>query len=128
MEGERQRVDRFLWHARLARTRTLAAKLAASGHVRVNGRRIDAPGRGLKLGDVLTLASGGRVRVLKVLSFAPRRGGSDTACRLYEDLSPPAPKPEFPPAPTRPAGHGRPSKRDRRLFERLQSRGSDFED
>ena len=128
MEGERQRVDRFLWHARVVRTRTLAAKLAASGHVRVNGQRIHAPGRGVKLGDVLTLAAGGRVRVLKVLSFAPRRGGSEAASGLYENLSPPAPKAEFAAALARPAGQGRPTKRERRQIERLQGRGSGFED
>ncbi len=125
MEGERQRVDRFLWHARLVRTRSLAAKLAASGHVRVNGKRIDAPGRGLKIGDVLTVAISRDVRVLKVLAFAERRGGSEVASRLYENLSSPSPKPvrAVSPAP-RLAGSGRPTKRERRALDRLQ-RGFD---
>jgi ribosome-associated heat shock protein Hsp15 len=125
VDGERQRVDRFLWHARIVRTRTLAARLAASGHVRVNGKRIDAPGRGLKIGDVLTVAVSREVRVLKVLAFAERRGGSEVAGRLYEDLSPPSPKPERVESPApRPAGSGRPTKRERRVFDRLQ-RGFD---
>ena len=125
MDGERQRVDRFLWHARLVRTRTLAAKLAATGHVRVNGKRIDAPGRGLKIGDVLTVAISRDVRILKVVAFAERRGGSEVASRLYEDLSPPATKPVrvVSPAP-RLAGSGRPTKRERRALDRLQ-RGFD---
>ena len=125
MDGERQGIDRFLWHARIVRTRTLAAKLAASGHVRVNGKRIDAPGRGLKIGDVLTVAVSRDVRVLKVIAFAERRGGSEVAGRLYEDLSPPAPKPvrAVSPAP-RLAGSGRPTKRKRRAIDRLQ-RGFD---
>jgi ribosome-associated heat shock protein Hsp15 len=125
VDGERQRVDRFLWHARLVRTRTLAAKLAAAGHVRVNGKRIDAPGRGLKIGDVLTVAISRDVRVLKVIAFAERRGGSEVAGRLYEDLSPPSPKPvrAVSPAP-RLAGSGRPTKRERRALDRLQ-RGFD---
>lgn len=125
MDGERQRVDRFLWHARLVRTRTLAARLAASGHVRVNGKRIDAPGRGLKIGDVLTVAISRDVRVLKVIAFAERRGGSAVAGCLYEDLSPPSPKPvrAVSPAP-RLAGSGRPTKRERRALDRLQ-RGFD---
>jgi len=123
VEADRQRVDRFLWHARLIRTRSLAAKLAASGHVRVNGQRIDAPGRALRIGDVLTVTMPGGVRVLKVLAFAPRRGGSADARRLYDDLSPtPAPKTDVPPAPLRPAGSGRPTKRERRAIERLQRR------
>ena len=123
MDGERQRIDRFLWHARLVRTRTLAAKLAAAGHVRVNGKRIDAPGRGLKIGDVLTVAISRDVRVLKVIAFAERRGGSAVAGRLYEDLSPPSPTPKpvraDSPAP-RLAGSGRPTKRERRALDRLQ--------
>ena len=125
MDGERQRIDRFLWHTRLVRTRTLAAKLAATGHVRVNGKRIDAPGRGLKIGDVLTVAISRDVRVLKVIAFAERRGGSEVASRLYEDLSPPTPKPvrAISPAP-RLAGSGRPTKRERRALDRLQ-RGFD---
>jgi ribosome-associated heat shock protein Hsp15 len=127
VEAERQRVDRFLWHARLVRTRTLAAKLVAGGHVRLNGQRIRAPGRGLKVGDVITATLGDRVRVLKVGAFAPRRGGSEAAGRLYEDLSPPARKPEVPPFAVRQAGHGRPTKRERRLLARLQGRGFDFE-
>jgi len=121
VEADRQRVDRFLWHARVVRTRTLAAKLAASGHVRVNGRRIDAPGRALKIGDVLTVTMRGGVRLLKVLAFTPRRGGSNDARGLYEDLSPAAPKPAIEPVPTqRSAGSGRPTKRERRAIERLQ--------
>lgn len=125
MDDERQRVDRFLWHARLVRTRTLAARLAAAGHVRVNGKRIDAPGRGLKIGDVLTVAISRDVRVLKVIAFAERRGGSEVAGRLFEDLSPPTPKPvgvesQAP----RLAGSGRPTKRERRMLDRLQ-RGFD---
>ena len=121
MDGERQRVDRFLWHARLVRTRTLAAKLTAAGQIRVNGKRIDAPGRGLKLGDVLTVAISRDVRVLKVIAFTERRGGSEVAGRLYEDLSPPTPKPvrAISPAP-RLAGSGRPTKRERRALDRLQ--------
>ena len=125
MDGERQRIDRFLWHARVVRTRALAAKLAASGHVRVNGKRIDAPGRGLKIGDVLTVAISRDVRVLKVVAFAERRGGNEAAGRLYEDLSPSSPKPvrSESPAPWQ-AGSGRPTKRERRALERLQ-RGFD---
>ena len=123
MEADRQRVDRFLWHARLIRTRSLAAKLAASGHVRVNGQRIDAPGRALKIGDVLTVTMPAGVRVLKIVAFAPRRGGSGDARGLYQDLSPVAAKPASEPvAARRPAGSGRPTKRERRAFERLQRR------
>jgi ribosome-associated heat shock protein Hsp15 len=116
VDGERQRVDRFLWHARLARTRTLAAKLAASGHMRVNGQRIEAPGRGLKVGDVLTVSFGNGVRVMKVTAFAERRGSAETASSLYENITPPKPERDR----RLHAGGARPTKRDRRAIERLQ--------
>jgi len=125
VDGERQRVDRFLWHARIVRTRTLAAKLAASGRVRVNGKRIDAPGRGLKIGDVLTLAVSRDVRVLKVIAFAERRGSGEVAGKLFEDLSRPSLRPVRVDSPApRLAGSGRPTKRERRALDRLQ-RGVD---
>jgi ribosome-associated heat shock protein Hsp15 len=84
--SERQRIDRWLWHARVVRTRTDAAALASSGYVRVNGMRIDAPGRAVRLGDVITVALDRAVRVLKVKGFVERRGPSATADRLYEEL------------------------------------------
>jgi ribosome-associated heat shock protein Hsp15 len=101
------------------RTRSAAAELAGSGHVRVNGARIQAASQPVRPGDVLTIALDRRVRVLKVLHFVERRGGAELACTLYEDLSPPAPKPEVPPI--RDAGAGRPTKRDRRAIDRLMS-------
>ena len=68
-----------------------AAALAASGHVRINGQRIDAPSRAVRPGDVVTVALDRTVRVLKVLGFAERRGSADEARVLWEDLDPPAP-------------------------------------
>ena len=74
---DRQRIDKWLWHARVVRTRADAAALVAAGHVRVNGRRIDGPGRPVRAGDVLTVALDRTVRVLKVVAFAERRGSAD---------------------------------------------------
>ncbi len=85
-----QRLDKWLWFARVARTRTLAAELAASGHVRVNGQRATTAARPVRIGDVLTIALDRRVLVLKVLETAERRGGFDSARLLYEDLAGPA--------------------------------------
>ena len=116
---DRQRIDRWLWHARIARTRTLAATLAVSGHVRCNGRRVDAAAQPVKTGDVLTIALPSRVCVLKVVGFAPRRGGASQARALYDDLSPPPP-PKEPDIPSRPPGTGRPTKRERRALDRLR--------
>jgi ribosome-associated heat shock protein Hsp15 len=83
---ERQRIDRWLWHARLVRTRGAAAALAGSGYVRVNGARIDAPGRMVRTGDVITVALDRGVRVLKVMGLVERRGSARMAAALYEDL------------------------------------------
>ena len=83
---ERQRIDRWLWHARLVRTRDAAAALAGTGYVRVNGARIDSPGRMVRTGDVITVALDRRVRVVKVTGFVERRGPAASVAELYEDL------------------------------------------
>jgi ribosome-associated heat shock protein Hsp15 len=83
---ERQRIDRWLWHARLVHTRGAAAALAGRGFVRVNGARIDAPGRMVRIGDVITVALDRGVRVVKVTGFVKRRGPAATAAALYQDL------------------------------------------
>jgi ribosome-associated heat shock protein Hsp15 len=85
-QHERQRIDLWLWHARVVRTRQAAASLANSGYVRVNGVRIDAPGRMVRTGDVITVALDRGVRVLKVTGIVERRGPAPTAASLYEDL------------------------------------------
>jgi ribosome-associated heat shock protein Hsp15 len=85
-ELERQRIDRWLWHARVVRTRGAAAALASAGYVRVNGARIDAPGRTVRPGDVVTVALDRTVRVLRVTGFAARRGAAAGSDGLYEDL------------------------------------------
>ena len=84
---DRQRIDRWLWHARVVRTRDAAASLAGSGYVRVNGTRVDAPGRMVRSGDVITVALDHRVRVLKIVGFRDRRGPAGTGERLYEELT-----------------------------------------
>jgi ribosome-associated heat shock protein Hsp15 len=86
VEPGRQRIDRWLWHARVVRTRDAAAELAGAGYVRINGTRIDGPGRMVRTGDVITVALDRGVRVLKVTGFAERRGAGGTGTSLYEDL------------------------------------------
>jgi ribosome-associated heat shock protein Hsp15 len=119
---DRQRIDKWLWHARVVRTRSAAAALAASGHVRLNSQRIDAASQLVRAGDVVTVALDRTVRVLKVAGFAERRGSAGDAQLLYEDLSP-APRraeaePE-PPVAARDRGTGRPTKRERRAIGRF---------
>jgi ribosome-associated heat shock protein Hsp15 len=121
---DRQRIDKWLWHARVVKTRSAAAELASSGHVRLNGTRIDQPSKPVKPGDVVTIALDRRVRVLKVAGLAERRGSADLARVLYEDLSPPpaAPEQRDSPAAERAAGAGRPTKQERRAIARFTGR------
>lgn len=125
MTSERQRIDKWLWHARVVRTRTSAASLVDEGHVRLNGERVTAASRAVKSGDVVTVALDRTVRVMKVTGFAERRGNADAARVLFEDLTP---KPEAAAAPAEPAGgerdpgSGRPTKQERRAIDRLLGR------
>jgi ribosome-associated heat shock protein Hsp15 len=121
---DRQRIDKWLWHARVVRTRSQAAALAAAGHVRINGQRVDAPSRAVRMGDVVTVALDRGVRVLKVMAFAQRRGSADDARALCETVEPDrAAEPPLLPPMLRASGAGRPTKRERRAIERL--RGED---
>ena len=86
---ERQRLDKWLWHARVVRARTGAAALVESGHVRVNGAREKSAGHAVKAGDVVTVSLDRIVRVLKVVGFSERRGDASAATVLYEDLTKP---------------------------------------
>ena len=103
------------------RTRSAAAALAGSGHVRVNGARIAAASHAVKAGDVLTVALDRSVRVLKVAGFSERRGDGQAGRVLYEDLSPPPARAgEREPEPAaRASGSGRPTKRERRAIDRF---------
>ena len=83
---ERQRLDKWLWHARVVKARTSAAALIEAGHVRINGLREKAPGHSVKAGDVVTIGLDRSVRVLKVVGFAERRGDASAARVLYDDL------------------------------------------
>ncbi|WP_371681858.1 RNA-binding S4 domain-containing protein [Labrenzia sp. VG12] len=120
------RIDKWLWYARVTKSRSLAQKLATSGHVRVNRDKISSASKTIRTGDVLTVALDRRVLVLKILALGTRRGPYEEARKLYEDLSPPPPPREAPPPPPpgqREAGAGRPTKRDRRKLDAL--RGED---
>jgi ribosome-associated heat shock protein Hsp15 len=118
-----QRIDKWLWFARVTKTRTLAQKLAVSGRVRVNRERNDSASRPVKAGDTLTIVMEAGVRILRVVSPGVRRGPAPEARLLYEDLSPP-PAPRKAPPIGREAGSGRPTKRDRRAIDAFR-RGAD---
>jgi len=84
----RQRIDKWLWHARMVRTRSDAAALAGSGHIRLNGKRVEAASQLVRAGDVLTIALDRTVRVVEVAGFCERRGGAPLARTLYRELDP----------------------------------------
>jgi ribosome-associated heat shock protein Hsp15 len=120
---DRQRIDKWLFFARLVKSRSLAAKLVQSGAVRVNREKIIQPSHGVKAGDGLTITLDRRVVVWRVLDTGTRRGPAEEARTLYEDLAPkPEPGAEKPIMPAPPAererGAGRPTKKERRLTDR----------
>jgi ribosome-associated heat shock protein Hsp15 len=120
---DRQRIDKWLWHARVVRTRSAAAALVDGGLVRINSERVEQASRLVRPGDVLTIALDRSVRILKVASFAERRGSAALARVLFEELTPaPAPQPPNPPSGARDDGSGRPTKRERRETDRLLGR------
>jgi ribosome-associated heat shock protein Hsp15 len=87
--AERQRLDKWLWFARVVKTRSLAARLVTEGHVRMNGRRTETPAHAVAPGDVLTIALERQVRVLRVVAPGLRREGYQDAKLLFEELTPP---------------------------------------
>ncbi len=106
------RLDRWLWFARLCKTRSLAAREIADGRLRLNGTRTTKPAQAVGPGDTLTYARGARVLVLRILATGQRRGPAPEAQMLYSDLSEPE-APRDPGAP-RPEPGGRPSGKERR--------------
>jgi ribosome-associated heat shock protein Hsp15 len=81
------RIDRFLWFARIAKTRGIAQTMAASGHLRIDGRAIEKPAAPVRVGCIIAFVTpGGRVRALRVVALPMRRGPSDEARACYVDL------------------------------------------
>jgi ribosome-associated heat shock protein Hsp15 len=86
-----QRLDKWLWCARVAKTRSLCSKLVEKGSIRVNRQPTDKPHFKLRPGDVLTFALGGPdrgvVRVWRVVALGDRRGPATEARALFEDIA-----------------------------------------
>ncbi len=109
-----QRIDKWLWHARVVKTRTLAQKLVAGGKVRLNREIVAATKQAVRPGDVLTIALERRILVFAIAAIGERRGPAAEAQALYEDRSPPPPPRHEPVGP-------RPTKRDRRRLDAARS-------
>ncbi len=116
--AEKQRIDKWLFFARVVKSRSLAAKLAGGGKVKVNDARCPSASHAVKPGDRLVIDLDRAERVLLVRSIGERRGPAPEAALLFEDITPP-------PAPKDTglvAEHGgRPEKAGRRAYERLRA-------
>ena len=131
--GSNQRIDQWLWHARITKSRTLAQNLIGRGKVRLNRAKIDKPSTLVKSGDVLTVVIGPAVRSLEILAIGMRRGPATEAQLLYRDLTPAAPRATLgaktgegvernSATAVRSEGAGRPTKRERRQIIKFKDR------
>jgi ribosome-associated heat shock protein Hsp15 len=114
------RIDKWLWAARFFKSRTLAAAACNGGKVDIN-EQAAKPSRPVRPGDLVHVTLPRAKKIVRVRALAGRRGSGAEAALLYEDLTPPPPPKEarIPPPVYRPRGSGRPTKRERRLIDRI---------
>ncbi|HAY90340.1 MAG TPA: RNA-binding protein S4 [Rhodobacteraceae bacterium] len=122
MSEPKIRLDKWLWHARFFKTRTLAAKVVSGGHVRVNANKVSKPATTVVADPFLPFPQGTQTRVIKIVEWEPRRGPASEAQTLYEDLSPPE---EKIPQEQSQRGGARPTKKDRRSLDLIRARTLD---
>lgn len=117
------RIDKWLWAVRLFKTRSLAAAACRNGQVQVGGNAVK-PAREVHPGEIIAAKAHGVQRTVKVLAVPGTRVGAKLVPDFLEDLTPPAeyekareasPTPQF----TWSKGFGRPTKKSRRLWEKL---------
>lgn len=80
------RLDKWLWHARFFKSRSLATKICAGGKVRVDGVAVRKPHFIVRVGTVLTFAQAREIRVVKIEALGERRGSAPEARELYSDV------------------------------------------
>jgi len=83
------RLDKWLWHARFFKTRTLAARYVEKSRCRIDGRPVEKPHATVAAGMVLTFALGPRVKVVRIVALGERRGPAPVARTLYEEIDSP---------------------------------------
>lgn len=86
-EANSLRLDKFLWFARIVKTRDQAQRLAEEGRLRMGGRVVDRAHALVRVGDVLSFAVRGKVRVIRVEALPVRRESPAQARLLYQELS-----------------------------------------
>ena len=120
------RLDKWLWHARFFKTRGGAGTYTGAGNVRVNSVRQTRSSARVRVGDTLTFALHGHVRIIEIIALSVRRGPAMEARALYHDHEPPTNRPKTP-AEAKPAlrapGSGRPTKRERRAQDAFIDKG-----
>lgn len=84
MSGEAVRIDKWLWAARLFKTRSLATEAVLGGRVHVNEQRVK-PSKDVQVGDVVEVTQGALRRTVHVTGIAERRGSAQIAATLYEE-------------------------------------------
>lgn len=124
-EIEKLRIDKYLWSIRLFKTRSLATDACRAGRVKLEGQNIK-PSYIVKVGETFSVQKGIERKVVKVLDLLGRRVDAKTAVLFYEDITPLeetiAYKAVFQtPILKRDRGAGRPTKKDRREIDSLQS-------
>ena len=90
-EGESLRLDKLLWFLRLAPTRVIAQHRIATGHIRLNGRRVERSAHAIRAGDILTMPAGEGVQVIEIVALPHRRGPALEARAYYHTLDALAP-------------------------------------
>lgn len=115
------RIDKWLWYARVLKTRSLASKFVQGGNLRVNSNKVSSASYGLKVDDVLTIAIHERIRILKVAALGTRRGPAPEAALLYKDMTPMEEKNNAKVRlPRAPSPERRPDKRERRKIDQFK--------
>lgn len=117
------RLDTWLWRVRIFRNRGLATDACRAGSVEIGGQAAKAS-RDVRVGDIVTVRQGVVLRTLVVRGWPANRVGAVLVADFLEDRTPPE---EFAKARREPVanllarekGSGRPTKRDRRLLDRL---------
>ena len=87
-EIKSQRLDKWLWHARFAKTRSTAQRMVQAGKVRIDREKTNSASRQIRPGNVLTIAMARDIKVVEILDIAQRRNAFSQARLLYDDLTP----------------------------------------
>jgi ribosome-associated heat shock protein Hsp15 len=87
--AQSRRLDQWLWFTRLAKSRSLAARLCAAGEISVNGTAVRKANHAVRPGDVVLLPQGKMRRAVRVVGLGTRRGPATEARLLYEEAAPP---------------------------------------